>query len=101
MDQRNASNPPDVPCRHPARAPRCAASANAASADDAKSLNELRDTVVNLLQGLVDRGVLTREQAEKMVRDAQSKAEVDAAAVAAQEKAEGERGARALRARRS
>lgn len=65
-----------------------AASASAAPADEARSLNELRNTVVNLLQGLVDRGVLTKEQAEKMVRDAQSKAEADAAATAAQEKAE-------------
>ena len=61
--------------------------ANAAQ-DEARSLNELRNTVVNLLQGLVDRGVLTREQAAKMVADAQNKAQADAAAQVAQEKAE-------------
>jgi polyhydroxyalkanoate synthesis regulator phasin len=59
-----------------------------AAQSDAQSMEELRNTVINLLQGLVDRGVLTREQAEKMVRDAQSKATADAAATAAQEKAE-------------
>jgi polyhydroxyalkanoate synthesis regulator phasin len=67
----------------------CASVAGAAAADpEARSLNELRNTVVNLLQGLVERGVLTREQAEKMVQDAQGKAEADSAALAAQEKAE-------------
>lgn len=62
----------------------------AASATDAeqRSLNELRNTVVNLLQGLVERGVLTREQAESMVAEAQAKAAEDAAAQAAQEQAE-------------
>jgi polyhydroxyalkanoate synthesis regulator phasin len=52
---------------------------------EARTLNELRNTVINLLQGLVDRGVLTREQAEQMVRDAQSKAEADAASLASAE----------------
>lgn len=59
-----------------------------AAQDEARSLNELRHTVVNLLQGLVDKGVLTREQAEKMVTDAQNKAQSDVAAQVAQEKAE-------------
>jgi hypothetical protein len=59
-----------------------------AQSNEARKLNELRNTVVNLLQGLVERGVLTREQAEAMVRDAQAKAEADAAALAAQEQAE-------------
>lgn len=53
-----------------------------------RNLEELRNTVINLLQGLVDRGVLTREQAGQMVREAQDKAAADAATVAAQEKAE-------------
>jgi hypothetical protein len=66
----------------------CASVANAAQSSDERRLNELRNTVVNLLQGLVERGVLSREQAEKMVADAQSKAEADAAAVAATEQAE-------------
>lgn len=51
-----------------------------------RSLTELRNTVVNLLQALVDRGVITREQAEAMVREAQQKAEADLAASAAQQK---------------
>ena len=66
----------------------CAPVASAAQSAEERSLNELRNTVVNLLQGLVDKGVLTREQAEAMVQSAQAKAEADAAAVAAQEKAE-------------
>jgi len=60
----------------------------AAQSAEGRSLTELRNTVVNLLQGLVERGILTREQAEQMVRDAQTKAEAEAAALAAQEKAE-------------
>lgn len=51
-------------------------------------LTELRNTVVNLMQALVERGVMTREQAELLVRQAQDSAEADAAAKAAQEKAE-------------
>ena len=67
-----------------------AASANGATdaASETRNLNELRNTVVNLLQGLVERGVLTREQAEAMVSAAQKKAAEDAAAVEAQEQAE-------------
>lgn len=53
-----------------------------------QSLEELRNTVVNLLQALVERGVITREQAEAMVKSAQEKAAQAAAAAAAQEKAE-------------
>ncbi len=64
------------------------ASAIAAQSDEARSLNELRNTVVNLLQTLVERGVVTREQAEAMVNAAQQKAATDAAATAAQEQAE-------------
>jgi len=66
----------------------CAGAAHAAQSSEERRLSELRNTVVNLLQGLVERGVLTREQAEKMVADAQSKAEADAAALAATEQAE-------------
>jgi hypothetical protein len=66
----------------------CATAAHAAQSSDERRLNELRNTVVNLLQGLVERGVLTREQAEKMVADATAKAEADAAAVAATEQSE-------------
>ena len=68
----------------------CAISAavHAAPTQEAQNLNELRNTVVNLLQTLVERGIVTREQAEAMVSAAQKKAEADAAAVAAQEQAE-------------
>jgi len=61
-----------------------------AQAREERNLNELRNTVVNLLQGLVQRGVLTREQAEAMVKEAQNKAAADAA-VAAQQKQQQEK----------
>jgi hypothetical protein len=51
-----------------------------AESTEATALNELRNTVVNLLEGLVSRGVITREQAEQMVKEAQTKAATDAAA---------------------
>lgn len=57
----------------------------AARADEAQSLEQLRNTVINLLEGLVQKGVLTREQAEAMVADAQAKAEATARAKAAQD----------------
>ncbi|GAC1660210.1 MAG: putative porin [Steroidobacteraceae bacterium] len=60
---------------------------------EAQNLNELRNTVINLLQGLVERGVLTKEQAQAMVKAAQDKASTDAAAAAQQEKTETEAGA--------
>jgi hypothetical protein len=63
-------------------------SALAAQSAEERSLTELRNTVVNLLQALVEKGVLSREQAQAMVQDAQKKAEVEAAALAAQDKAE-------------
>jgi len=53
-----------------------------------QSMEELRNTVINLLQALVERGVITREQAEAMVRNAQEKAAQGAAAAAQQEKEE-------------
>lgn len=65
-----------------------ATTAAAATSSEERSLSELRNTVVNLLQGLVDRGVLTREQAEQMVTDAQAKAAAESERVAAQEQAE-------------
>ncbi len=60
----------------------------AAPAPEERNLNELRNTVVNLLQTLVERGIVTREQAAQMVKNAQDKAATDAAATAAQEAAE-------------
>jgi len=64
------------------------AGAMAAPSQEARNLNELRNTVVNLLQALVERGVVTREQAEAMVSSAQKKAVEEAAATQAQDDAE-------------
>src|ERR1700736_1199372 len=50
--------------------------------DERQSLEELRNTVVNLLQALVEQGVITKEKAQQMVKAAQQKAGTDAAAVA-------------------
>ena len=64
----------------------------AAAADDARAVEELRDTVVNLLDALVQKGVITKEQAQAMVANAQAKAaasaEANAKARAAQDAAE-------------
>jgi putative porin len=58
------------------------APAIACRADERQSLEELRNTVVNLLQVLVDQGVISRDKAAQMVKAAQDKAAADAAAVA-------------------
>jgi hypothetical protein len=50
------------------------------AADERRSLEELRNTVINLLQALVDQGVISREKAEQMVKSAQEKAAANAAA---------------------
>jgi putative porin len=72
-----------------------AASISHAAVDEQQRLTELRLTVENLLQALVDKGVISRDQAEGMVANAQSKAEKDAAADAAarQQQASAEAGA--------
>jgi hypothetical protein len=66
--------------------------ARAALADpptaEQRSVTELQDTVVNLLHALVEKGVITREQADAMVKSAQEKAAAQAAAAAQQDKAE-------------
>lgn len=49
-----------------------------AQADEAQSLDVLRNTVINLLDGLVKRGVITKEQAQAMVSDAETKAAAQA-----------------------
>ncbi|MGA2399414.1 MAG: putative porin [Steroidobacteraceae bacterium] len=51
--------------------------------DQRQSLEELRNTVVNLLQALVDQGVISKEKAQQMVKAAQDKAAADAARSAA------------------
>jgi hypothetical protein len=55
------------------------------AASERQSLEEIRNTVVNLLRALVDKGLMTREQAESLVKQAQDKAAADAAAKAAKE----------------
>jgi hypothetical protein len=52
------------------------------AADERQSLEELRNTVINLLQALVEQGVITKEKAAQMVKQAQDKAAADAAALA-------------------
>lgn len=59
----------------------------AEDASERQSLEEVRNTVVNLLRALVDKGLMTREQAELLVKQAQDKAATDAAANAAKEAA--------------
>jgi hypothetical protein len=68
-----------------------------AAVDEEKRLAELRNTIGNLLQALVERGVISREQAEAMVRDAQTKAEADAATELAAREAEEKSDAGAIR----
>ena len=60
------------------------------SAGDDHNLLELRDTVINLIQALVQRGVITREQAEKMIQDAKAKAQAEVAQNEAAKKAQEE-----------
>jgi polyhydroxyalkanoate synthesis regulator phasin len=54
------------------------------ASSEAQSLDEVRNTVINLLESLVAKGVLTREQAQAMVKEAQVKAERDTKAQVAQ-----------------
>jgi hypothetical protein len=67
----------------------CAPPAEAASDQQQRqSVEVLQDTVINLLQALVQRGVITQQQAEQMVKQAQDKARTDVAADQAQERAQ-------------
>jgi Putative porin len=59
-----------------------AAAAPSLAEDEHQSVEELRNTVLNLLQALVDQGVISKEKAQQMVKSAQDKAAADAAAVA-------------------
>jgi len=52
------------------------------AADERQSLEELRNTVIGLLQALVDQGVISRDKAEQMVKAARDKAAADSAATA-------------------
>jgi hypothetical protein len=64
---------------------------------DQQSVEELRNTVVNLLQALVEKGLLTREQAQQLVKQAQDKAAADAAATAAKNAAQAKEEENAVR----
>ncbi|HEX2584796.1 MAG TPA: putative porin, partial [Steroidobacteraceae bacterium] len=64
-----------------------ALSSSVIAADNQQSVDELRDTLTGVLQALVSKGLLTREQAQAIVADAQAKAAADAQARAT-EKAE-------------
>jgi hypothetical protein len=65
-----------------------AALAQAPAVSDEQSLLELRNTVVNILEALVQRGVLTQAEAQAMVRQAQVQAETEIAELRAQETVE-------------
>lgn len=65
-----------------------AAQAQAAADPQRQSVEVLQDTVINLLQALVQRGVITQQQAEQMVKQAQDKANADLAAERAKERTE-------------
>jgi hypothetical protein len=67
------------------------------SAPNQQSMEELRNTVINLLQALVDKGLLTREQAQQLVKQAQDKAAADAAALAAKNVAQAKEEENAVR----
>ena len=62
-----------------------------------QSIEELRNTVINLLQALVDKGLLTREQAQQLVKQATDKAAADAAALAAKNAAQAKEEENAVR----
>ncbi len=64
------------------------ASSAATAATEREELLELRNTVVNLLETLVERGVMTREQAAGMVQSAQTRASEQVAAESSQDEAE-------------
>lgn len=67
----------------------CATPADAASdAQQRQSVEVLQDTVINLLQALVQRGVITQQQAEQMVKQAQDKANADITLQRARERAQ-------------
>jgi hypothetical protein len=60
----------------------------AQSTQEARAVEEVRNTVINLLEALVQKGVMTKEQAAAMVAAAQEKAGADARARADQDAAE-------------
>ncbi len=62
-----------------------------------QNITELRNTVINLLQALVEKGLLTREQAEQLVKQAQDKATAEEAAKAARNAAQAKEDENAVR----
>lgn len=56
-----------------------------ALAQEDRSLDEVRNTVVNLLEALVEKGVVSQEQARGLVADARGQADRDAQARAAED----------------
>src|ERR1700730_8401608 len=68
-----------------------------AAQSEQQSMEELRNTVINLLQALVEKGLLTREQAEQLVKQAQDKATADEAAKAAKNAAQAKEDENAVR----
>ena len=61
----------------------CASLAASAQSD----LLEMKNTIINLLDALVEQGVLTQEKADELKREAQAKAEEDVAKLAADQDA--------------
>jgi hypothetical protein len=72
------SRKPGIAARALALGLALAAASPAHAAAEQQSLEELRNTVINLLQALVAQGVITRERAEGLVAQAQQKAATDA-----------------------
>jgi len=65
--------------------------ADTLAADNQQSVDELRDTLNGVLQALVQKGLLTRDQAQAIVAEAQAKAESDAQARAKEKTEQDER----------
>jgi hypothetical protein len=66
-------------------------------ATEKQSFEELRNTVINLLQALVDKGLLTRDQAQQLVKQAQDKASASASVAAARSAAQAKEEENAVR----
>ena len=54
-------------------------------ADEAADVAVLRNTVVNILEAMVQKGLITKDAADKLVADAQAKADQEVAARAAEQ----------------
>jgi hypothetical protein len=65
-----------------------AVAADGSPTSETQSLQELRNTVINLLDSLIQKGVITAEQAREMVSQAQAKAAADTQAKTAQQSAQ-------------